>query len=204
MKSKLFLNIYLLTSIIFAPITFLVNLLIGIIVKESSFLKLGGIFLILLISFVISAFVVIIKDQPPKLISKCKIFSYSAGFYTAISLVINIFVQIIAKSINSEPNRIWNVFSVVLTFVFSITISLLIIYFRPKSIFLLISIYFLVIGVFYYLLTITFGGLSLGNQIIITLSIYVAIYAITVLTIALIKAKKARKKRDSQPYQKQF
>ena len=203
MNNKLLSNLFFFTSILFAPITFICNLLIGIIVGESSFLKIGGMLLILIISFIISAFIVILKDEPPKFI-QVKLLSYGTGFYTVISLILNIFVQIIASTIDSHPNKLWNVFSVIITLVFSIVISALIIYFKPKSIAVILTVYFFVIGIFYYLLTITFGGLGNGNRIIITLSIYIALFALISATCLLVKAKKAKKQRDSKPYQKQF
>ena len=204
MKNSLFIKIYLFTSLIFAPITFLSNLLIGILVDQTSFLTLGGMFIILIFSFIISAFVVILKENPPKIIDKCKVLSYSVGFYTAISVILNVFVQILMVSINSAPNKLWNVFSAVLTLAFSIAISLLMLYFKPKSISLLLTAYFFVVGIFYYLLTITFGGLGTDNKIIIVLSIYVVAFALVSTIILLIKFKKAKKERDSKPYQKQF
>lgn len=203
MSNKLLSNLFFFTSILFAPITFICNLLIGIIVGESSFLKIGGMLLILIISFIISAFIVILKDEPPKFI-QVKLLSYGTGFYTVISLILNIFVQIIASTIDSHPNKLWNVFSAIITLVFSIVISALIIYFKPKSIAVILTVYFFVIGIFYYLLTITFGGLGNGNRIIITLSIYIASFALISAICLLIKAKKAKKQRDSKPYQKQF
>ena len=203
MNGKLPRNLFFFTSILFAPITFVCNLLIGIIVSESSFLKIGGMFLILMISFIISAFVIVLRNEPPKFI-QIKILSYSAGIYTLISMILNIFVQIIANTIYSHPNKLWNVFSVIITLAFSIIISTLIIYFKPKSISVLLITYFFVIGIFYYLLTITFGGLGNGNRIIITLSIYIASFALISLIYLLIKAKKAKNQRDSMPYQKQF
>lgn len=204
MNRKLLLNLFFFTSILFAPITFICNLLIGIIVGESFFLKIGGMFLILIVSFIISAFVVILKDEPPKFIQNIKLLPYSAGFYTVISLILNIFVQIIANTIDSHPNKLWNIFSVIITLAFSVIISALILYFKPKSISVLLTVYFFVIGIFYYLLTITFGGLGNGNRIIITLSIYIAAFALISAICLLIKAKKAKKQRDSKPYQKQF
>lgn len=203
-SSKLLVNLYFSTSALFAPIAFIANLLVGIFIGESYFIKLGGILLIFAICFIISAFIVVIKDAPLKLISKSRLFAYSVGFYTAISLVINIFVQVIATTIASQPNKLWNVFSVVITLAFSIVISALIIYFKPKSTVAFLITYFFVIGIFYYLLTITFGGLGNGNRIIITLAIYIVTYTLIALAYLLVKAKKHAKQRDSKTYQKQF
>ena len=204
MGDKFLTRLYFFTSAVFAPITFFGNLLIGIFIGETYFIRLGGIFLIFMICFVISSFIVVLKSPSNKKSSASRLFSYSVGFYTAISLVLNLFVQVIAKTINSHPNGLWNVFSVCLTLTFSIVISALIIYFKPKSTTAFIVTYFFTIGIFYYLLTVTFGGLGNGNKIIITLAIYVIAYALITTSYMLLKSKKQKKARDSRPYQKQF
>lgn len=201
-NKNLILKMLFFTCILFAPLTFVLDILIGFIVSNTSLLSLGATFVILIIDFAISAFIIILRENPPKILQGPKLFYYSCGFYTLLTVLLKVIVTIL----NLSQKIVWNttVFSIILIFAFSLSISSCILYLKPKSNILKIAIYFLVIGVCYYLLTITIGALDVGNNLILILSSYVAIFAIVTIIITLIKAHKKKKELDSKPYQKQF
>ena len=196
-NKNLILKMLFFTCILFAPLTFVLDILIGFIVSNTSLLSLGATFVILIIDFAISAFIIILRENPPKILQGPKLFYYSCGFYTLLTVLLKVIVTIVNLSQTT-------VFSIILIFAFSLSISSCILYLKPKSNILKITIYFLVIGVCYYLLTITIGALDVGNNLILILSSYVAIFAIVTIIITLIKAHKKKKELDSKPYQKQF
>ena len=199
---NLVIKMLFLTCILFAPITLLVDILISIIVSKSSLLSLGATFIILLVCFIISAFVITLKESSPKALTKARILYYSCSFYTFLSILLKFVVTIV----NLSKKIVWNttIFSIILIFTFSILISICILYLKINSIVLKITIYFFVIGIFYYLLTVTIGGLNVGNYLILILSTYVLGFALAFAVVLFIKSHKKNKENENTPYQKQF
>lgn len=203
-KDNLLLNIFLFTCSVFAPLVFILNLLFGIFIDTSSLLSFGGVFVILVIALLVSAFILILRDKAPAFLSKRKIFVTACSFYTVISVITNLFVVLVALSLNSDVKGLWNVYSVALIFAFSVIISIFIFYFKPKSYAVCVTVYFFVIGIFYYLLTVTVGGLATGNTLLIIIFAYVFVYAIIATVYSLIRYRKKNKELSEKPYEKQF
>ncbi len=204
MKSKdIALKILLLSCSFFAPITFLFDILIAVAFSYTELLGLGATFIILVLSFIISSFRITLSEKPVKIIEKFKILSYSMGFYAILSLILKILVSIVNYS---SKKALWNVniFSIIVIFAFSIAISICILYLKPKNTYARLIIYFFGIGVFYYILTVTIGGLAVGNALILIISAYVMAFSVVATAIAVVSSRKKKKERDSKPYQNQF
>ena len=201
-NKKLISQMLAFTCVLFAPLTAITDILIGVIVSKTSLLSLGATFLLLIVDFAISAFLIILRENPPMILEKSKFFSYSCFFYTILSVLLKVSVTIV----NLSKKLIWNttVYSVILVLIFSFVISACILFFNSKSMALKITVYFLVIGIFYYLLTVTIGALDIGNNLILILSTYIIAFTIITVILLLIKSRKKNKARESMPYQKQF
>ena len=205
MKNKtLVKDIFLLTCYIFAPISLILNIILGITIGKSSLLSIGGIFLILLISFTVSSFLVVIRDKGFNFTKKSKILSLSMCFFTCISFVINAFVQLFALSVELPIKNLWNIYSILLILAFSFCISVCISWLKTQNIILKILIYFFLIGIFYFLLTVTIGSLAIGNTLFIFLGIYILVYALITAAYLLIVRRKRKIELEKKPYQKQF
>jgi flagellar basal body-associated protein FliL len=125
------------------------------------------------------------------------------GFYAILSLILKILVSIVNYS---SKKALWNVniFSIIVILAFSIAISVCILYLKTKNTATKLMIYFFGIGTFYYILTVTVGGLAVGNALILIISAYVASFSLVATAIAVVSSRKKKKERDSKPYQNQF
>ena len=198
--SKLIANMFLLACTIFTHIALPFDLIEGF--SNGALLKLGASAVIFLLSFVFSAFFVIFKENIKLFSSKIVFICTISTFFTAISLVLKILVTII----NTSNKFHWelSVFSILTIFAFSVAVSMCIHFLKTKSIALKAFIYFLIIGISYYLITVTIGGLNTGNNLILILGIYLGAYAVVLITILLIINAKKAKDLEKRPYKRQF
>ena len=199
---KLIINMLVFSCALFAPLTLLIDLFIGFFISKTGLLSLGATLVLLIVAFAVSAFTTILKEGLGTSLSKLKMMWYSFAFYTCISVILKIVVSLV----NLSGNAHWgiDVFSILIIAVFSALISALICYLKLNSFFAKSFIYFITIGVFYYLITITIGGLDVGNNLILILGIYIGVFVLCALATLLIKRHNEIKKRESQKYKNQF
>ncbi len=203
MAKNVSIKIMLLCCSLFAPIVLLCDTLIAILFSPTELLGLGATFVLLVLSFIISSFWITLAEKSPKFIENCKLISFSSSFYTFLSVILKIIVSIVNIS---SKKALWNIniFSIVVIFVFSIAISASILYLKAQNLASKLLIYFFGIGVFYYILTVTIGGLAIGNALILIISAYVVSFSIVAIISVLVSSHKKKKERDSKPYQSQF
>ena len=199
---RLFLNMLMLSCAIFAPLTLLIDLFIGFFISKTGLLSIGATLALLIISFAISAFVVILKDGLVNPLTKAKMMWYSFAFYTCISVILKILVSLI--NISKKSHWSINVFSILIIAIFSVAVSALICYLKLQSFSFKAIIYFFLIGIAYYLITVTIGGLNTGNNLILILGVYIAAFVVCTILTLIIKRAKETKERESQKYKKQF
>ena len=199
---RLFLNMLMLSCAIFAPLTLLIDLFIGFFISKTGLLSIGATLALLIITFAISAFVVILKDGLVNPLTKAKMMWYSFSFYTCISAILKVIVYLV----NTSKKALWSidVYSIIVIAVFSALISTLICYVKTESFSIKSVIYFVTVGVFYYLITVTIGGLNVGNNLILILGIYIGAFLLCTICILLIQRLKEAKQRENQKYKKQF
>jgi hypothetical protein len=199
---RLILNMLTFSCAIFAPLTLLLDLFIGLFISKTGLLSLGATLTLLIISFGISAFVVILKDGLLKPLEKIKMMWYSFSFYTCISVILKIIVYFV----NISKKALWSIdlYSIIVIAVFSVLVSALICYVKLESFSIKALIYFVTVGIFYYLITVTIGGLNVGNNLILILGIYIGAFIICTILTILIKRLKETKQRESQKYKSQF
>lgn len=198
----LILNMLTFACGLFAPLTLLIDLFIGFFISKTGLLSIGATMVLLIVAFAVSAFIVILKDGLSSPLNKLKMMWYSFSFYTYISVILKIIVSLV--NLSGDAHWSIDVFSILIIAVFSALISALICYLKLKSFSINTLIYFIVIGVFYYLITVTIGGLDVGNNLILILGIYIGAFAICALCTLIVKRHKAIKQRESQKYKKQF
>ena len=199
---KLISNMLMLSCAIFAPLTLLIDLFVGFFISKTGLLSIGATLALLIISFAISAFIVILKDGLIKPLSKVKMMWYSFSFYTCISVILKVLVSLI--NISKKSHWSINVFSILIIAIFSIAISALICYLKLQSFSIKAIIYFFFVGVAYYLITVTIGGLNTGNNLILILGVYLVTFVTCTILALIIKRTKKIKERESQKYKNQF
>ena len=203
MTKNVAIKIMLLCCSMFAPIVVLCDALIAILFSLTELLGLGATFVLFVLSFIISSFWITLAEKLPKFIENGRLFSLSSSFYTFLSVILKIIVSIVNIS---SKKTLWsiNIFSIIVIFIFSIAVSVSILYLKTQKLALKLLIYFFGIGVFYYILTVTIGGLAVGNALILIISAYVVAFSIVAIISVLVSSHKKKKERDSKPYQSQF
>ncbi|MBE6624139.1 MAG: hypothetical protein E7622_00690 [Ruminococcaceae bacterium] len=199
---RLISNMLVFSCAIFAPLTLFTDLFIGFFISKTGLLSLGATLSLLIIAFAISAFVVILKDGLVKPLERAKMMWYSFSFYTCISVILKIIVYLI----NVSKKVLWSIdiYSIIIIAVFSALISALLCYLKLQSFSIKALIYFVTVGIFYYLITVTIGGLDVGNNLILILGIYIGAFVLCTIFTLLIKRLKETKQRESQKYKNQF
>ena len=202
MQKHTFGDILALTSLFFAPIILILNLLCAFIVDFESLLKLGAVLIIFLLILFTCAIIIISKDKRIKLIeNKGKFHIISTVTYTFISLVINI----IAWCLQSESSgKLWNLYTILTILGFSIAFSLLIIKSKGKGFRFKAIMYFLVTAIPYFLIMVVITDFFTGAKLFIPIGIYAFIYG-SITVFFGVKANKNRiKELNEKPYEKQF
>ena len=199
---RLISNMLVFSCAIFAPLTLLADLFIGFFISKTGLLNLGATLSLLIIAFAISSFVVILKDGLVKPLERAKMMWYSFSFYTCISVILKIIVYLI----NVSKKALWSIdiYSIIIIAVFSALISALLCYLKLQSFSIKALIYFFTVGIFYYLITVTIGGLNVGNNLILILGIYIGAFVLCTIFTLIIKRLKETKQRESQKYKNQF
>ena len=198
MKQKGFYSsILYLTSTFFTPISLLLNILCAVIVAPEKLAPLYSIYLILISCLLVSCVILIIKDEPPKLLNN-NTYCRFVLLFTLISVFLNTFVYMF------KANFVWNIYSILLSLIFSLILSFCIGFVRFKNIALYFVFYFVIIGIFYYTLSIAIAGFGAGNKLVIVIFSYIGIYIVAMIAILIIRSKIQTKKLNAKPYQKKF
>lgn len=202
MKKASFIDISVLTCIIFAPITLIWNSLCAMIIGVKSLLGFGPIALILVVAFLISSIIVIIKDKKIKLLkNKRKIFILSTVWYSGLSFLING----IAWAMQSEKSgMLWNLYTIITVLCFSVAISTVLVCFRKKSFAFKSVAYLLVTAVPYFLLLTKITNFFPGTKVFIPIGVYVLVYGGIIIFFGIKTYKNKEKELNEKPYENLF
>ena len=163
-------DIISLTCMIFAPLIFLLNLIVAISIDTHTLLKFGSVALIFLLLFLINSIIIIMKTDRIKFLSKKKnLFNVSCIVYTVCSFIINL----IAWAIKSENSgAIWNLYTILTLACFSVAISAIITFFKSNNIIAKASLYFISTVIPFILITVVISDIFTGAKIFIPCVIF--------------------------------
>lgn len=191
-------RISVLTCVIFFVLSMAINLLFWFSL-DKRLPNLAFAFIILGISFLISAITLAVKRKkkfPDGNITKW--LGRSACIYTSLALFLNTLVYMV------QSGLFWNISSILLIIVFSLSVGACTVWFRPKKFIYGALLYFVLTGVIYYLITVSIGGYGEGNRYIVLIGVYIIIYAICTIICYLIKRSLDKDKQNNLPYKNQF
>ncbi|MBQ8545885.1 MAG: hypothetical protein IJ437_02965 [Clostridia bacterium] len=160
--------------------------------------NIGVNLLTLLISFIPALIILLVryKLKKPLINTKMKIVYSISVVYSSIFIIFNISTVFFKD--------VWNLYTILIILLLSIIISI-IRYYVPISNYLIKTIiYFIVLAIPYFIITLAFAGLGKGNAIIIVFSVYAVAYIISSVTIFLIIRARAKAENNNKSYKKQF
>lgn len=188
-----FLNVLAVSCFFYAPFSFLINLICAV-TLSGSMLHLWANVLIFIICFFSALIFVFWKEFIIKNTAVC-LFSYA---YTVISVLINSFVMMIMDG------SLWNLYSLLLVFIFSVIVAVLYRYVTVKSYFLSTLMYYAICLTAFLFLTTVIADYGKGNTIILLLGTFTVAYAISAVVLFIIKRSIAKAKNDERHYKRQF
>lgn len=189
-----FLSILVLSCVVFAPISFLINFICGISITPTTLLQLWASLLI----FVIAFFIALIITFSKKVNYKKRLINYFAITYTPICFVLNIFVMFV------EGTKVWSVYSLYLVVGYSIIIAALRTYGRFNNYLLSTLIYYAVSIIAFIILTVAIAEYSEGYQIMISLGIFSVCYTAASISYFFVKRSIAQAENEEKAYKPMF
>jgi len=202
MKKNSFIDIIALTCIIFAPLTFVWNVFSGIIIDFKSLLGFGPIALILVVVFLFSSIIVVIKNDSIKFLkNKRNIFILSSIWYSGLSFLING----IAWAMQSEKSgMLWNLYSIITVVCFSLAISVIHVYFYKKGFSFKAIAYLLVTSIPYFTLLVGITDFFPGTKVFILIGAYLLVYGSITIYYGINAYKNKEKELNEKPYENLF
>lgn len=202
MKKNSFCDIITLTCIIFAPLTFIWNIFSAIIIDFKSLLGFGIVALMLVVLFLISSIIVIIKDDRIEFLkNKRNLFILSSLWYSGLSFLING----IAWAMQSEKSgMLWNLYSIITVVCFSLAISVIHVYFYKKSFPFKAIAYLLVTSIPYFTLLVGITDFFPGTKVFILICAYLLVYGTIVIYYGIQAYKHKIKELNEKPYENLF
>lgn len=167
--------------------------------QQSRMLEIWANIIIFAICLIICSIVVYKRRKKEKSAKYIAHFaSVTAIIYTLSTTVINIIQYIIKKE------NFWNGYTLLIILLFSMVASLLILKIKIRG-YLIASIFnFFVIGIFYYIIFVVKAGYTKGNSLLISISIYLAIYIASAIIYYLITKSKRKKQNSEKAYKSLF
>ena len=126
-----FSDIAALSCIIFAPITLILNIMNALVEGPKVLMKLGTVYLLLLIiGFIVSIIVLVKANRIKKLENKQNLLIYSTTIYT----ISTVFVNTVAWLLQSvKSGNLWNIYTIITLALFSLAISAVMLYAKKCS-----------------------------------------------------------------------
>lgn len=200
--NKLFKRILNSTCLFYMISSFMLNFIIWLSYyneSQSRMLQIWANLVILFTCIIISTIVVYERRKKEANTKFLSIFaSYVGIIYTATSITVNIIQYIIKKE------NFWNGYTILIILLFAIVASLLILKVKFKSYLVASITNFFILGIFYYIIFVVKAGYTKGNSLLISLSIYFAIYAISAVIYYLTTKKKHKKENSEKTYNNLF
>ena len=197
-----FSDIAALSCIIFAPITLILNIMNALVEGPKVLMKLGTVYLLLLIiGFIVSIIVLVKANRIKKLENKQNLLIYSTTIYTISTVFVNT-VAWLFQSVKS--GNLWNIYTIITLALFSLAISAVMLYAKKCSLTAKFLLYLLVTSIPYFVILIGITSFFSGGQILIPIGIYLVVYGTTVTIIAVNSSKKTEKELNEKPYERQF
>ncbi|MBE6673688.1 MAG: hypothetical protein E7596_01120 [Ruminococcaceae bacterium] len=192
-KEKLPLLILILSCVVYAPTSILINLVCSLTLNEK-LLQAWANLIIFAISFIIGLFLYFLFHVS----ANNPIINYSATIYTIISFIINTFVFII------EDGKVWTKYSIILILCYSLIIALTIRYLKIKSYLIKSLIYYALSLASFLILTVVIAGYNTGNLVMIFIGSFTIFYVISSVTYFYVKRSFASYENEEKAYKRQF
>lgn len=196
-KKQIFVSISTLSCVIFTLFSLLFNIFYSIILWPL-LPNIAVNLITLLISFILSSIIMIfsIMIKKPFLIKKINFVFFSCILFTSIFVIFNISTVILKD--------VWNLYSILIILTLSFLISIVKFYVPIKSFIVKSIIYYIMISIPYFIITLAFGNYGAGNNFIIVFAIYTLIFLLCNIIIFTIKGIKKKAENENKQYTKQF
>ncbi len=196
-KTNFFLPFVSLTSIFFTIFSLFLNCFYAIFIP-TDLPSIGFNLVFLGISILISLIICIInlkfkKNLYYRKLNLIYIFSF---INTTVFLLVNL-STIFFKDI-------WNIFTILMIVALSLIVAIITIYLPIKNYLLKSIIYYVVIAIPYFIITVSFGNYGEGNKLIIVFFVYTIVYTIArIITFIMLKSIKTIE-NNKKEYSKMF
>ncbi len=187
------LNILILSCVLYAPTSILINLICSLTLNEK-LLQAWANLIIFAIALVIGLFLYFSF----RVRAVNYIINRSAVIYTVISFILNTLVFII------ENGKIWTLYSIVLILVYSIVTALFMKYIKIKSYLIKTLIYYVLSLASFLILTVGIAGYKSGNLVMIFFGSFTIFYVISSITYFYVKRSFASYENEEKVYKRQF
>ena len=189
-----FLSILTLSCIIFTPLSFLISVVYGLAFTPKNVLQLPGFAVIFPITFIIALIIVFLKEINYK---KTPIGCFSCT-YTALTFILSTFVMFVSGT------TLWSLYSVLLITGYSLIVTLIRKFIKLKSYLLTTVIYYAASVISFLILIAPIGGYSTGNQVMLSLGIFTACYAVASMSYFLFKRSMQKCDNEDMDYKPMF
>ena len=196
-KKDVAVSIAVLSCILFTLFSLLFNTFYSIILWPL-LPNIGVNLFTLLLAFTISAIVFTIsyKLKKPIIVTKLNLITVTTVFYSSIFVIFNILTFFFKD--------VWNFYTILIIFALSFVLTIIKIYVQISNYLLKSLIYYLVISIPYFVITLVFAGYDKGNQIVVVFAIYTLIFIIININSYLLISAKRKRENQNKQYTKQF
>ena len=185
------LSISIFACVLYAISTFVLNIFLSL---NSVVLEVWANLLIFCLLFIVSTIIVLTK----KVSIKSFILKTTTILYTVLSFILNITFAITASL------SMWHWTTIVLLAVYSVAISLMLVFLKINSYLIRTLIYYVVSYICFFILTNVIGGYTAGNLTIILFGIFALSYIAGSIIFFYIKRSFLQIENEEQEYKKQF
>ncbi len=204
MKNRIFYPFVFNASLIFTILSLFINsffeiLFIG---AENTLPNMGVNFITYIVSMVLSAIistiivVICYKHKKQYFPKKMMLLYYASNIYTFLFLSINLSTLAL--------KNIWNIWTILLLFVLSFAVSIVHYFVKIKSFLLKSTIYFILFGIVYFIITLYFGNYGHGHKLLIVIAIYLLSFAFISTVLYLINKVLYNNENANKKYDKIF
>lgn len=196
-KNYFFLSTISITSILFTAFSLIFNAFYAIIIPPD-LPSIGFNFVFLGVSLLISLAICIITLKLKKNLYFKKLnFIYIFTFINTIA-----FLSVNLSTIFFDD--IWNIFTVLIIFVLSLIITAICLFIPINNYFIKSIIYYVIIAIPYFIITLGFGKYGEGNKIIIVFFVYTIVYTVARIVSFILLELSNNIKNSKKEYSKKF
>ena len=196
MKYEIIFSILSFASLIFLPISLFFNSF-NAFFTSADLMSIGFNLVCLGISFLLSAVITIIKYKLKKPLCKKLLPIYVIScFYSLIFIIVNVSTLLFKD--------IWNIYTIYILLALSIVVSLILLYLPLKNYLVRSLIYYIVIAIPYFIITLVFGNYGDDNSEIIVFFVYTIAYTVARIIAFIILKSNNNIENNKKEYSKMF